>query len=83
MHRASDGGPAAAHGPRRCLLVEVDVLNEHDLTVIVLDDVVAVKSIAVLIEIVGALDARVVLDAQDRIADLLRLKTLSVVDREP
>ena len=82
MHRASYGGSAAAHCPRRCLLVEVDVLNEHDLAVIVLHDVVAVKSIAVLIEILGALDARVVLDAQDRIADLLRLKTLSVVDRE-
>jgi len=36
--------------------------------VIVLHDVVAVKSIAVLIEIVGALDARVLLDAQDRLA---------------
>ena len=82
MRLAPYGGPAAAHCPRRCLLVEVDVLNEHDLTVIVLDDVVAVEPVAVLIEIVGALNARVVLDAQDRIADLLRLKTLSVVDRE-
>jgi len=72
MHRASYGGSAAAHCPRRCLLVEVDVLDERDLTVIVLDDVVAVEPVAVLIEIVGALDARVVLDAQDRIADLLR-----------
>ena len=82
MHRASYGGSAAAHCPRRCLLVEVDVLDEHDLAVVVFDDVVAAEPIAVLIEIVGALDARVVLDAQDRIADLLRLKTLSVVDRE-
>ena len=36
------------------LLVEVDVLDEHDLTVIVLDEVVAVEPVAVLIEIVGA-----------------------------
>src|SRR5215471_15725866 len=64
------------------LLAEVDMLDEHDLAVIVLDDVVAVEPIAVLIEIVGALNARVVLDAQDRLSDLLRLKTLSVVDRE-
>jgi hypothetical protein len=64
------------------LLSEVDMLDEHDLTVIVLHDVVAVKPIALLIEFVGALDARVVLEAQDRLADLLRLKTLSVVDRE-
>src|SRR6516165_3003415 len=64
------------------LLSEVDMLDEHDLAVIVLDDVVAVEPIAVLIEIVGALSARVALDAQDRLADLLRLKTLSVVDRE-
>ena len=68
--------------PADCLLAEVDVLDEHDLAVIVLDDVVAVEPIAVLIEIVGALNARVALDAQDRLADLLRLKTLSVVDRE-
>ena len=82
MHRASYGGSAAARCPRRCLVAEVDMLDEHDLTVIILDDVVAVEPIAVLIEIVGALNARVVLDAQDRLADLLRLKTLSVVDRE-
>jgi len=61
------------------LLAEVDMLHEHDLAVIVLDDVIAVEPIAVLIEIVSALDARVVLDAQDRLADLLRLKALSVV----
>ena len=40
------------------------------------------EPIAVGIEIVSALGARVALDAQDRLADLLRLKTLSVVDRE-
>src|SRR6516164_3216361 len=68
--------------PANFLLSEVDILDEHDLAVLVFDDVVAVEPIAVLIEIVGALDARVALDAQDRLADLLRLKTLSVVDRE-
>ena len=64
------------------LFAEVDMLDEYDLAVVVFDNVVAAEPVAVLIEIVGALDARVVLDAQDRIADLLRLKTLSVVDRE-
>jgi len=64
------------------LFAEVDMLDEHDLAVIVFDDVVAAEPIAVLIEIVGALGARVALDAQDRLADFLRLKTLSVVDRE-
>jgi hypothetical protein len=54
------------------------MLDEHDLAVIVFDDVVAAEPIAVLIEIVGALGARVALDAQDRLADFLRLKTLSV-----
>jgi hypothetical protein len=58
------------------------MLDEHDLAVVVFDDVVAAETVAVLIEIVGALDARIALDAQDRLADLLRLKTLSVVDRE-
>src|SRR5262245_24870798 len=64
------------------LLAEVDMLDEHDLAVIVFDDVVAAEPIAILIEIVGTLNARVALDAQDRLADLLRLKTLSVVDRK-
>src|SRR6516164_4338711 len=64
------------------LLAEVDMLDEHDLAVIVFDDVVAAEPIAVLIEIVGTLNAWVVLDAQDRLADLLWLKALSVVDRE-
>jgi hypothetical protein len=68
--------------PANFLLVEVDMLDEHDLAAIVFDDVVAAEPIAVLIKIVGALDARVALDAQDRLSDLLRLKTLSVVDRE-
>src|SRR6516164_1761100 len=71
------------HPPRKFPLVaEVDMLDEHDLTVIVFDDVVAAEPIAVLIEIVGALGARVALDAQDPLADLLRLKTLGVIDRE-
>ena len=74
----------SGHTPLRAdsLFAEVDMLDEHDLAVIVFDDVVAVEPIAVLIEIVSALGARVALDAQDRLADLVRLKTLSVVDRE-
>ena len=68
--------------PANFLLAEVDMLDEYDLAVIVLDDVVAVEPIPILIEIVGALGARVALDAQDRLSDLLRLKALSVVDRE-
>src|SRR6201982_1992887 len=74
----------SGHGALRadCLFAEVDMFDEHDLAVLVFDDVVAAEPIAVLIEIVGALGARVALDAQDRLADLLRLKTLSVVDRE-
>src|SRR6201982_4026160 len=76
----SESGPAAFRADS--LSAEVDMLDEHDLAVVVFDDVVAAEPIAVLIEIVGALGARVALDAQDRLADLLRLKTLSVVDRE-
>ena len=68
--------------PADYLLAEVDMLDEHDLAVIVLNDVVAVKPIAVLVKVVRTFRTRVVLDAQDRVSDLLRLKTLSVVDRE-
>ncbi len=64
------------------LFAEVDMLDEHYLAVIIFDDVVPPEPIAVLIEIVGALGADVALDAQDRLANLLRLKALSVVDRE-
>src|SRR5215469_9827329 len=68
--------------PAVSLLAEVDMLDEHDLAVIVLDDVVAVEPIAVLVKVVRTFRTRVVLDAQDRLSDLLRLKTLSVVDSE-
>src|ERR1700741_2754436 len=64
MHRASYGGPAAAHCPRRCLLVEVAVLNEHDLPVRVLDHVLVVEPVPVRLAIVGALYARVILQTQ-------------------
>ena len=55
------------------LFAEVDMLDEYDLAVVVFDNVVAAEPIAVLIEIVGALGARVALHAQDRLPDLLRL----------
>jgi hypothetical protein len=58
------------------------MLNEHDLTVIVFDDVIATESVTILIKIVGALGAQVAFDTQDCLTDLLRLKTLCVVDRE-
>ena len=64
------------------LLSEGDTLDEHHLAVIVLDGVVAVESVAVLIEVVDAIGALVALHAQDRPTDLLRPRTLSVVDRE-
>ena len=64
------------------LLVEVDVLDEHDLAVIVFDDVVAVEPIAILIEVIDAFGTLVALHAQNCLTDLLRLKTVSVVDRE-
>jgi hypothetical protein len=41
-----------------------------------------VEPIAILIEIIDALGAGVALDAQDRLANLLRIKTLGAVDRE-
>jgi hypothetical protein len=80
--RQSYGGSAAAHCPRRCLLVEVDVLDEHDLAVIVFYYVVAVEPIAILIKIIDAFGTLVDLHAQNCLTDLLRINTLSVFDRE-
>src|SRR5215471_1390909 len=75
-HCACSGSAASPPPAQVSLLAEVDMLDEHDLAVIVFDEVVAVEPIAILIEIVGALGARVALDAQDRLSDLLRLKAL-------
>jgi hypothetical protein len=82
MHRASRSGSATARCPRRCLLVEIDVLDEHDLAVVVFDDVVAVETVAVLIKVVHTFRPWIVFHTQERFTDLLRLKTVSVVDRE-
>ena len=58
------------------------MLDEHDLAVVVLDDIVAVEPIAVLVEIVDALSARVAFHPQDRLPHLLGLQALRIDDRE-
>ena len=55
---------------------------KDDLTVIVLNNIVAVQSVAVPVEVVGAFGTRVALHVQDRLADLLGLEALGVVDGE-
>ena len=51
--------PVKGHATLRAdsLFAEVDMLDEYDLAVVVFDNVVAAESVAVLIEIVGALGA--------------------------
>src|SRR6187402_2310913 len=61
-------------------VVELDVLVELDRTLLVLHDVVAVQTVAVLVEIVFALGARELLDREDGFADLGRLGRAGLVD---
>src|SRR6266702_7011815 len=63
------------------LIGEFDVLVEGDGALVVLHDVVAVKHVAVLVEIVFALGAREFLDRQDRLADLRWIDRAGLVDR--
>src|ERR1700722_17708396 len=71
-HKRLGGQRFRAGCPPRAdsLFAEVDMLDEHDLAVIVFDDVVAVQPIAVLIKIVDAFGTRVAFDAQDHLSDL-------------
>ena len=62
------------------LVVEVYVLNECDVTAVVLQDIVTVQSIAVLVEVVRTLGAFISLDRQDRLPDLRGVCALGVVD---
>ena len=65
---ASPAGTGEAEWRRS--VVELDVLVEDDVALVVLHDVVAVKPVAVLVEIVFALGAREFLGREDRLADL-------------
>src|SRR5580704_6122416 len=66
----------------RTLVAEVDMLDEHDLAVIVFDNVVAVQPIAVLIKIIDAFGTRVAFDTQARLPDFRGFKTFGVIDRD-
>src|SRR6476469_755929 len=61
-------------------VVELDVLVEDDAALLVLHDVVAVETIAVLVEIVFALGTRELLDREDGFADLGRIGRAGLVD---
>ena len=58
-------------GSRRCALRSslFDVLLEDDISLVVLHDVVAVKAVAVGVEIIFAFGARKLLGGEDRLAN--------------
>src|SRR5581483_2268245 len=68
--------------PRRLLRREIDALHEHDLAAVVPHNVVAVQPVAVLVEVVGAFQALVALDRQDRAAHRFGLGAVGVADRQ-
>jgi hypothetical protein len=64
------------------LVVEINVLLENDDAVVVSNDVIAVQAVAILVKVVRTFGTRVALHVQDRLADLLGIETLSVIDGE-
>src|SRR5450755_2818056 len=78
-HRAREG-PIALVSARRSG-GRFDVLVEDDRAVLVPDDVVAVQAVAVGIEVVFALGARMFPDRQDGFADRRRVGLAGLVDR--
>src|SRR5262249_13405994 len=57
------------------------MLVEDDVALVVLHDVVAVQPVTVLVEIVLALGAGVLLRRENGVADLVRIRRASLVDR--
>src|SRR5882757_7647344 len=68
-------------GPRTRSIVEFNVLVEDDVALVVLHDVVAVQTVALVVEIIFAFGAREFLGGDDRLADFLRVGRASLVDR--
>src|SRR5258706_6159436 len=68
-------------GPAARSIGEFDMLVEGDCALVVLDDVVAVQSVAILVEVVFALGAREFLDPQNSLADFSRIGRARLVDR--
>src|ERR1700736_1153246 len=75
--------PAApqSEGPATRSIVEVDMLVVNDRPLLVLHDVVAVQTVAVLIEIVFAFRAGHFLGGKDRLADFPGIGRAGLVDR--
>src|SRR5258708_39264906 len=67
-------------GPRTRSIVEFDVLVEDDIALVVLHDVVAVQTVALVVEIVLAFGAGEFLGGDDRLADFLRIGRAGLVD---
>src|SRR4030088_1081313 len=68
-------------GRQRRSIVEVDVLVVNDRPLLVPHDVIAVQTVAVLVEIVLAFGARGLLGGQERLADFAGVGRAGLVDR--
>src|ERR1700736_3107587 len=73
--------PPLGKRPAARSIVEVDMLVVNDRTLLVLHDIIAVQTVAVLVKIVLAFRARRFLGGQDRFADLARVGRAGLVDR--
>src|SRR4051812_41925766 len=73
--------PPRWRGPFGRSIVEVDVLVVDDRPLLVPHDVVAVQTVAILVEIVFAFGAGMFLDRQNSLADFRRLRGAGLVDR--
>src|ERR1700676_202516 len=74
------GLPESRGRPAAVLAAGFDMLVENDIALFVPHDVVAVKPVAVLVEIIFALGAREFPDSQDRFADLAGVGRIGRLD---
>src|ERR1700693_1856367 len=70
-----------ARGRQPRSIGEFDMLVEGNISLVVLHDVVAVQTVAVLVEIIFALGSRVFLGGKDRLANFPRVGRAGLVDR--
>src|SRR5216684_8634072 len=75
-------GPSPSGGASNAgSIVEVDMLVVNDRPLLVLHDVVAVQTVAVLVKIVFAFGTGVFLDSEDGLTDFCRVGRAGLVDR--
>lgn len=83
QHKSSREKMASSAGkrPQRTSVVELDMLVEDDRALVVLDDIIAVQSVAIGVEIIFTFGAREFFGGQYRVANFAGLGRVGGLDR--